>query len=225
MEVLRPAGRTRIWLPTPLTIKTPYQKPLGGNILTGEGGTTSTMKDPESANAIACFAFPEGVKPVAVLRCRAMTRDYSVDFAHPQPRKSMARPESKDVLERFLKPTALMPTDGIVKETATKITRSAREDIDKARAIYDWVVENTYRDPKVQGCGRRRHPRDARIEDVRREVRRAERALRRSLARVRSPGSSCVWPARREVQSRLQEPRSGHRDRHERHNTAARKCI
>lgn len=154
MEVLRPAGRTRIWLPTPLTIKTPYQKPLGGNILTGEGGTTSTMKDPESANAIACFAFPEGVKPVAVLRCRAMTRDYSVDFAHPQPRKSMARPESKDVLERFLKPTALMPTDGIVKETATKITRSAREDIDKARAIYDWVVENTYRDPKVQGCGR-----------------------------------------------------------------------
>lgn len=153
VEVLRPAGRTRIWLPTPLTIETPYQKPLGGNILTGEGGTTSTIKDLESANAIACFEFPEGVKPVAVLRCRAMTHDYSVDFAHPRPRGSMARPESKGAIEQFLKPTALVPTDGIVKETATKITRSAREDIDKARAIYDWVVENTYRDPKVRGCG------------------------------------------------------------------------
>jgi len=25
--------------------------------------------------------------------------------------------------------------------------------VDKARAIYEWVVDNTFRDPKVQGCG------------------------------------------------------------------------
>src|SRR5205814_5646621 len=29
----------------------------------------------------------------------------------------------------------------------------ARTDADKARAIYDWIVENTFRDPKVRGCG------------------------------------------------------------------------
>ena len=68
---------------------------------------------------------------------------------HPARRQQADRPE----LTHFLRPTRLLPTDGIVKETATKITRSAREDIDKARAIYDWVVENTYRDPKVRGCG------------------------------------------------------------------------
>ena len=152
VEVLRPAGRTRVWLPTPLTIETPYQKPLG-NTLAGDGGTTFTRLDPASANAIACFEFPEGVTPVAVLTCRAMTHDYSVDLAQPRPRGSTARPESKDEIARFLEPSFLVPTDGIVKETAATITRSAREDIDKARAIYEWVVENTYRDPKVRGCG------------------------------------------------------------------------
>lgn len=46
-----------------------------------------------------------------------------------------------------------MPTDGIVKETATEITKGARTDLDKARAIYEWIVENAHRDPKVRGCG------------------------------------------------------------------------
>jgi len=26
--------------------------------------------------------------------------------------------------------------------------------VEKARAIYEWIVENTYRNPKVRGCGR-----------------------------------------------------------------------
>ena len=32
-------------------------------------------------------------------------------------------------------------------------TRGARGDEEKARAVYDWVVANTYREPKVRGCG------------------------------------------------------------------------
>ena len=39
------------------------------------------------------------------------------------------------------------------KETAIEITRSARTDRQKAQAIYDWIVENTYRNPKTRGCG------------------------------------------------------------------------
>ena len=50
-------------------------------------------------------------------------------------------------------PTNLIPTDGIVRETALKVTKGADTDIEKARAIYDWVVDNTYRDPKTRGCG------------------------------------------------------------------------
>jgi len=52
-----------------------------------------------------------------------------------------------------LRPTSLLPTDGIIKETAEKITRDCRGDMQKARAIYEWVVDNTSRDPKTPGCG------------------------------------------------------------------------
>jgi hypothetical protein len=38
VEVLRPAGHTKVWLPTPLAAGTPWQKPLG-NRYTAEGGT------------------------------------------------------------------------------------------------------------------------------------------------------------------------------------------
>ena len=45
------------------------------------------------------------------------------------------------------------PLDGIVKQTANAITKGKTSDLAKARAIYDWIVENTVRDPDVKGCG------------------------------------------------------------------------
>lgn len=60
---------------------------------------------------------------------------------------------SREEQALYLKPTELMPLDGIVKKTADEITRGARSDVQKARAIYEWTVENTYRDPKTRGCG------------------------------------------------------------------------
>ena len=52
-----------------------------------------------------------------------------------------------------MKPTKLIPTDGIVRETAQTITRGHRTELSRARAIYDWIVEHTVRDPEVKGCG------------------------------------------------------------------------
>jgi transglutaminase-like putative cysteine protease len=46
-----------------------------------------------------------------------------------------------------------MPTDGIVRATATEITKDSKTDVEKARAIYEWIVENTSRNPKTRGCG------------------------------------------------------------------------
>ena len=33
------------------------------------------------------------------------------------------------------------------------ITKGASTDVEKARAIYEWIVDNTYRDPNTKGCG------------------------------------------------------------------------
>jgi transglutaminase-like putative cysteine protease len=49
--------------------------------------------------------------------------------------------------------TDLMPTDGIVKSTADGIVGWAFSDVEKARRIYEWIVDNTFRNPKTRGCG------------------------------------------------------------------------
>jgi transglutaminase-like putative cysteine protease len=61
--------------------------------------------------------------------------------------------EDPAVLKLNLQATELIPTDGIVRDTAQDITKGAKTDVDKARAIYEWVVDNTFRDPKTRGCG------------------------------------------------------------------------
>lgn len=56
-------------------------------------------------------------------------------------------------IKEYLKGSRFIPTDGKVKEIAEDITKGKRGILEKARAVYDWVVENTFRDPNVQGCG------------------------------------------------------------------------
>jgi transglutaminase-like putative cysteine protease len=46
-----------------------------------------------------------------------------------------------------------VPTDGLVRQQALEITQGKTTDIEKARAIYDWICDNTFRNPKTRGCG------------------------------------------------------------------------
>src|SRR6202034_3157588 len=43
--------------------------------------------------------------------------------------------------------------DGIVKTRATEITSNSKTDVEKARAIYEWIVDNTFRNAATRGCG------------------------------------------------------------------------
>jgi len=54
----------------------------------------------------------------------------------------------------YLSPTSLGPINKQVKEQADKITEGKTTTVAKAKAIYDWVVDNMYRDPKTLGCGK-----------------------------------------------------------------------
>ena len=89
------------------------------------------------------------MKPVLTLTSRIATRNYAVDLAATA---KALRADSAE-LRYCLRPTTLLPTNGIVKTTADEITSGAHTDIEKARAIYDWIVDNTFRDLKTRGCG------------------------------------------------------------------------
>ncbi len=54
---------------------------------------------------------------------------------------------------RYLTSTRLGPIDGQVKALADKITSGKHGILAKSRAVYDWTVDNTYRDPNTRGCG------------------------------------------------------------------------
>jgi len=150
VEVLKPSGATRVWLPALLTGSTPYQKTLS-NRFSAAGGTARMVETKADALGIVAAEFPSGVNPVLTLTSRVTTKNYAVDLTAPGNAPRVARGE----LEHFLRPTALLPTDGIVKATAGEITSGAKTDLEKARAIYEWIVDNTFRNPKTRGCGSR----------------------------------------------------------------------
>ena len=147
-EVLKPSGSTRVWLPAALLGETPFQK-THANDFHAEGGSAKLVVSKTDLLGMVVAEFPAGAKPVVTLTSRIETKDYTVDFSKP----SEAVREYPAELEYFRRPTKLIPTDGIVKTTANGITAGRKTDIEKARAIYEWIVENTFRNPKTRGCG------------------------------------------------------------------------
>ena len=149
VEVMKPSGVTHIWLPAALIRETPFQR-THANQFSAEGGAAKFSKDKPNALGIVSATYPASAKPVLTLTSQVSLKNYAVDLSRPGGAPQVSKPE----LDYFLQPSRYVPTDGIVKETALKATAGTTTDLEKARAIYDWVVDNTFRDPKVRGCGR-----------------------------------------------------------------------
>lgn len=148
VELRDPSGVTHLWVPAALIRETPYQKTIA-NTFRAEGGLVRIVEPGPDGLGIIAAEFPAGVPPVLTVVSRVSTRDWAVNLAAPAKPKQIDRA----ALSHYLRPTRLIPTDGVVKDTAVEITRGAHTDLEKARAIYDWIVENTYRNPRTRGCG------------------------------------------------------------------------
>jgi transglutaminase-like putative cysteine protease len=148
VEVLKPAGATRVWLPVPV-VDDGWQKPVG-NSWSGNAQSMSIVHDGKYGAAIFAAEWPQPERAPAVeLTSRFMTRDRATDLSKPDPTRRLPAAE----VAFYTAATELQPTDGIVRKTALEATRGARTELAKARALYEWIVENTFRDPKTRGCG------------------------------------------------------------------------
>ena len=149
-EVLEPTGPSRVWLPMPLVPDTDYHRSLGHSFA-GNAARTHVYDDGKYGAQIFYAEWPAGAPaPTVDVTYRFATRDRAVDLTAPP---KAHRQETRAALAKYLEPTRLVRTDGIVAATAQRATAGRRDDVDKARAVYDWIVENTFRDPKVRGCG------------------------------------------------------------------------
>jgi transglutaminase-like putative cysteine protease len=150
VEVLNSTDAPRVWLPLALAADTDYQKNLG-NTWSAEGGAARLVTDGRWGAELLSIEFPAAsALPVVQVTSRFATRDRIVDLGKPG---AAVRADPAE-LKHYLASSELVPTDGIVRDTARGIVKDVNGgDIEKARAIYEWIVANTYRDPKTRGCG------------------------------------------------------------------------
>jgi transglutaminase-like putative cysteine protease len=146
VEIQEPAGITRAWLPLPLAGRETYQRVLTQR-WRGNAPVLRAMRDQPAPLLFAEWPETESA-PEVELTLRVATRDRATNWGDRN-----RRPTASPDLQRYLRPTRLMPLDGIARETARRITREETDVTSKARAIYEWIVENTVGNPSVRGCG------------------------------------------------------------------------
>ncbi len=141
-----PSGATRIWIPAALVTSTSYQRTLARSA-NADGGRVRLFENRNDSLGMVCADFPAGTRASVTVKNKVGVADRTVNLGEPIRRRA---PGS---LSYWQRPTQLLPTDGIVKENAQAITAHATTDIEKARAIYEWIVEHTARNSKTPGCG------------------------------------------------------------------------
>ena len=149
LEIGKAAGQVQAWVPLPAFSAPDWFRP-DGSTWTTNAKVAEIKRDAKYGAEFLHVAWSDDEKaPVVEVTSKFATRDRSVDLTKP----GSAAALGADERARYTAATDLIPTDGIVKETSDKIVAGATSDVDKARRLYEWVVENTFRDAKTRGCG------------------------------------------------------------------------
>ncbi|MDF1873443.1 transglutaminase-like domain-containing protein [Vannielia sp.] len=138
------------WVPVPNMAEPLWSRP-GDTTFSGNSAESALGEAADGKVKFVHATWPEGTdEAVLEVVSTVATRDRAVDLSSAG---ASIAPLDKAERARHLAPTELLPTDGIVADTAREAVGDATNDLEKARAIYNWVVESSYRDPKTRGCG------------------------------------------------------------------------
>ncbi|MBV7408434.1 transglutaminase-like domain-containing protein [Maritimibacter sp. DP1N21-5] len=149
IELPRDGQAAQAWVPVPSMDEELWSKP-GETTWEANTDEVALATDPDSGARMVHAVWAADSEPaVLTVTSTVATQNRSVDLLTPRGKPSL----SNEARATFTAATELLPTDGIVAETAAAITEGAKDDFEKARRIYEWVVEQTERDPEVRGCG------------------------------------------------------------------------
>ena len=149
IELVNAQGPAQAWIPLPAFAQPGWIRPQATRRKTN--ATTATIQRDAASGTQLLYAqwTSSGATPAIELVSRVATRDRTIDFKKPGAFTDLTPAERT----RYTAATPLMPLDGSVKSTADQATSATVTELAKARAIYDWVVDNTVRDPATPGCG------------------------------------------------------------------------
>ncbi len=137
------------WIPVPSVNEEGWMR-AEGPAFTGNADSAELKTDAESGAKYVHAVWSSGQAQAKLeITAEVETRDRFVDLGEPGQGASLSDEERA----LYTAPTRLIPTDGIVKATSDMITENMSGDLQKARAIYEWVVESTERNPETRGCG------------------------------------------------------------------------
>jgi transglutaminase-like putative cysteine protease len=145
LELAADGAPAQSWVPLPAFAQADWMNPQPP-IWRSNAKTSGVFRDPKTgAEMLHAVWTASDTPPTLEISTRVRTRDRAVARRHAKLTGEERR--------RYTAATALIPTDGLVKATADKIVGGASSDEAKARAIYEWVVENAYRKAATRGCG------------------------------------------------------------------------
>jgi transglutaminase-like putative cysteine protease len=150
LDVTEAAGAVRAWVPVPLMSTTEYFQREADHWTGNFTSAQALQYDQYGTGMVFAEWAADEPAPVLEVTSRFRTRDRRIDLSRTP---TLDLQEDQAALQYFRQPSQLIRTDGIVATTAQGIIAGARSDVDKAKAIYEWIVDHTFRDPKVKGCG------------------------------------------------------------------------
>lgn len=143
----QPTGEiVQLWVPYPVSNRDQLISKIS---LDGDYAETGVYTVPANGTPLLYAEWPQGSKSRKLTLAFEVARDELRRGDLPEEESAW----NLDDYAEYLAPTSIGPTDGAVKELAEKIIAGRSTVLERARAIYDWTVENMYRDPDTRGCG------------------------------------------------------------------------
>jgi transglutaminase-like putative cysteine protease len=147
IELPESPAPARLWIPIPLLGDSIYQRNQG---TIWSGNAQKVDFDPLKATAVP-MVYAEWTRPgprTLEVSTIVKTLDRKADLgkaagAGPLPAETRV----------FLAGTSLIPVDHDTRKLAKEATQGAGSPLERARALYDWVIANAAYDPQVPGCG------------------------------------------------------------------------
>lgn len=148
LDIAKPDGKVQAWIPVPSVNEVEWFRSHNSHWTTN--GTASLKRDRKYNAAFIHVEWDESQRaPSIEVTSSVSAQDRAIDLTKPGPAQALSEADRK----LYTGATTLIPTHGIVKATSDKIVADAKTDLEKAQRIYDWVVENTYRNASTRGCG------------------------------------------------------------------------
>ena len=141
------SGPLKLWLPLPLNQDTLYQRTLGHS-WAGNPANAGMRRLPDGNLEVFHCEWPDSSEARLQLTTLVTTADRHFDVT-----KRTIAPDREDILRSNLQASQLIPNDGLAFQLGERIIGRIKDPVAQAKAIYDWVVDNTVYDPSLDGCG------------------------------------------------------------------------